>query len=290
MLWKTCRRILELPRVPLLMGVLNVTPDSFSDGGLWMRSQDAIAHGLRLIREGAAIIDIGGESSRPGALPVEEEEEIRRVIPVVEGLRHQSDVLLSVDTAKPAVAERAVAAGAAIINDIGGLRLAAMRRVVAQSGAGAICMHMKGTPAIMQNAPHYADVVEEVRVFFEQSLQTCIQEGVNPEQLIFDPGIGFGKTLQHNFLLLKNLSRLRVAQRPLALGVSRKSFLSRATECEDMQARLWPTIAVSSYAFDQKVSILRVHDVAQNAAALRVRMAIESASSESVERAAPPTT
>jgi dihydropteroate synthase len=276
MLWKTARQTLELPQFPLLMGVLNVTPDSFSDGGRWIQPEAAIQHGLQMLREGARILDIGGESSRPGAKPVEEAEELLRILPVVEGLRGQADVLLSIDTMKPGVAAKAIDAGASIVNDIGGLRLAEMRRVVAQTGAGAICMHMQGTPETMQHAPAYGDVVAEVREFFEQTFHRCVDEGVEAEQLMFDPGIGFGKTEQHNLLLLRDLSLLPVRQRPLALGVSRKSFLSRAAGCEGMEARLWPTVALSSYAFDQHVAVVRVHDVAANAAAIRIREAVRA--------------
>lgn len=275
--WKTARHTLDLPDTPLLMGIVNVTPDSFSDGGRWMRCDDAIAHGLALAREGAAILDIGGESSRPGAAPVEESEELRRILPVIEGLRDVPGVLLSVDTAKPAVAAKAIDAGAAILNDVGGLRLPAMRGVLAHTGAGAICMHMQGSPATMQKAPVYADVVGEVRAFFEQALHVCLGDGVREEQLLFDPGIGFGKTADHNLLLLRDLGALCVRERPLVLGVSRKSFLARATGCEEMDSRLWPTIALSSYAFDQQVGVLRVHDVAPNAAALHIRAAIRDA-------------
>lgn len=277
MLWKTSHQTLELADIPLLMGILNVTPDSFSDGGRWMRSDDAIAHGIALAREGAALIDIGGESSRPGAKPVDEAEELRRILPVIEGLRNVPGVLLSVDTAKPTVAAKAIDAGAAIVNDVGGLRLPAMRGVLAHTGAGAICMHMQGSPPTMQQSPMYAHVVDEVRAFFERTLRTCMDEGVREEQLLFDPGIGFGKTLEHNLLLLRELSGLRVRERPLALGVSRKSFLARAAGCEEMNSRLWPTVALSSYAFDQGIAVLRVHDVAPNAAALRIRAAIHRA-------------
>jgi dihydropteroate synthase len=277
MLWKTTHRTLELPGVPLLMGVLNVTPDSFSDGGRWMKIENAVAHGLQMIREGAQIIDIGGESSRPGALPVTESEELQRVLPVVEELRKTSDVLLSIDTAKPTVAARAIAKGADIINDIGGLQSAAMRELLVRSGAGVVCMHMQGSPETMQNAPVYRDVVLEVRDFFEQTLSRCLQEGMTSDQIVFDPGIGFGKTAFHNFLLLRNLKRLEAGGRPLALGVSRKSFLMEATGVASMNERLWPTIAISTYAFDQQISVLRVHEVAPNAAALRVRALIAGA-------------
>jgi dihydropteroate synthase len=277
MFWKTACLPVELPPEPILMGVLNVTPDSFSDGGRWFLSDAAIAHAKKMIQEGAQIIDIGGESSRPGATPVDEPEELRRILPVIEALKRESKVLLSVDTCKPSVAARAIEAGAAIVNDIGGLRSPAMRELVAKTGAGVICMHMQGCPATMQQDPHYHDVVAEVRTFFESTLETCTANGIDADQIIFDPGIGFGKTFAHNLLLLKNLKSLSPSGRPLALGVSRKSFLSLATDSEDMNSRLWPTIALSTYAFDQNVSVLRVHEITPNAAAVRIRSAIQKA-------------
>jgi dihydropteroate synthase len=282
MLWKTTRQTLELPEFPLLMGVLNVTPDSFSDGGRWISPEEAIAHGRRMIREGARILDIGGESSRPGAMPVSESEELSRVLPVIEGLRDESEVLLSIDTMKPSVAAKTIEAGVSIVNDVSGLRSADMRRLVARTGAGAICMHMQGVPETMQLSPAYTDVVAEVREFFERTFQACLLEGVKAEQLMFDPGIGFGKTKRHNLLLLRDLSRLRAFGRPLALGVSRKSFLSSAAGCDGLEARVWPTVALSSYAFDQGISLLRIHDVAANAAAIHIRRAVRDASAQPV--------
>jgi dihydropteroate synthase len=278
MFWKVSNRTVDLSRRALVMGVLNVTPDSFSDGGRWGSATAAIAAGLAMAAEGADIVDVGGESSRPGAASVSCEEESRRVLPVIEALASQSGAIVSVDTSKPEVAREAMRLGASVLNDITGLRQPAMRRLVRESGAGAILMHMRGSPATMQNAPFYEDVVSEVGGFLQESLRLCIEEGIAPEQILLDPGIGFGKTVQHNALLLRNLGGLRSLGRPLALGVSRKSFLGALNGSPAMEDREWPTVALTSFARSQGVALLRVHEVRANAEALRMTEAILEAS------------
>jgi dihydropteroate synthase len=277
MLWQTGSHTFDFARRGAIMGVLNVTPDSFSDGGLWLDHEAAVTHGLALISEGAEIIDVGGESTRPGAEPVAEEEEIRRVIPVIERLVSESrgrPVVLSIDTMKPGVAEAAVAAGASIINDVSGLRDPAMLAVVRKTGAAAIIMHMQGEPRTMQVAPHYTDVIGEVRESFRQAFDSCLACDIDPMRVAFDPGIGFGKTLEHNLTLLRDLESTRVSGRPLVLGISRKSFLGKLVNSPAMEDRSWPTVALTSFLRERGAQILRVHEVASNVQALRMTEAI----------------
>jgi dihydropteroate synthase len=274
MFWKVTHHSLDLSKRALLMGVLNVTPDSFSDGGRWGNAEGAIAAGLAMAAEGADLLDVGGESSRPGAAPVSPAEELRRVLPVIEALAAQSSALISVDTSKPEVAREALRHGASVVNDITGLRQAPMRRVLLDSGAGAIAMHMQGSPATMQAAPVYADVVSEVSAFLRESLRLCVEEGIAPEQLLFDPGIGFGKTVQHNLLLLRHLESIQTVGRPVALGVSRKSFLGALTGSPALEDRAWPTVALTSFARSRGAVLIRVHEVKANAEALRMTEAI----------------
>ena len=203
MIWRAGDRAWEFPRSPLIMGIVNVTPDSFSDGGQHATPEAAVAHALSLAAEGADILDIGGESTRPGAPAVSESEELARVIPVIEQLARQTEAALSIDTQKPAVAEAAISAGAVIINDIAANRTEPkMWKIVATTRAGYVAMHMQGTPQTMQDAPEYTEVVAEVRAFFEERLERFTKAGLNAEQVMFDPGIGFGKTVEHNFCLL----------------------------------------------------------------------------------------
>lgn len=272
--WKVRDYALDLSSRTLVMGVLNVTPDSFSDGGLWLDPNAAVERGLAMASTGATLLDVGGESSRPGAEPVSTEEELRRVVPVIEALSSRCGALISIDTSKPEVAIEAVRRGASIINDITGLQNPEMIEVLRQTGAGAIAMHMKGTPTTMQNAPSYENVVQEVRTFLEQSILRCEAVGIGRESLAVDPGIGFGKALEHNLNLLRELKSLRSLGRPLVLGVSRKSFLSSIAGCTSVEERLWPTVALSSYAMSHGVSVVRVHDVAPNVEALRATEAI----------------
>lgn len=260
------------------MGILNITPDSFSDGGRFAERPSALRHALEMMEEGADIIDIGGESTRPGASPVTAADELQRVLPVVESLRSRSSALISIDTSKAMVARAALEAGADIINDVTGLRGdPRMLEVAASSGAGLVIMHMQGEPRTMQAAPHYDDVVEEVGAFFREREATAVAAGIDRRRILFDPGIGFGKTMEHNLLLLRHLDRLPPAGRPLLLGVSRKSFIGRLLGTDSLEVRYWPTVALTSYAREHGVRIFRVHDVAANAQSLRMTEAIISA-------------
>lgn len=274
MRWKARHHTIDLSERAIVMGVLNVTPDSFSDGGLWQEPVSAIKHALQLVEEGAGILDIGGESSRPGATPVEESEEIRRVLPVIEALRRNTNIPISIDTAKPTVARAALQSGASIVNDICGLRLPQMRAVVAEFKAGAVCMHMQGSPGTMQNAPCYKDVAGEIRQFFSETVTRCLASEIALEQLAFDPGIGFGKSLEHNLAILREITTFQSLGRPVVLGVSRKSFLAKLTGSADLEDRLWPTVALSAYARHHGTSVLRVHDVKANSEAIRMTEAI----------------
>jgi dihydropteroate synthase len=244
------------------MGIVNVTPDSFSDGGRFAETDAAIAHGQLLIEQGADLLDIGGESSRPGASPVSEEEELRRVLPVVKQLARQHEVPLSVDTTKANVAQASLTVGACIVNDItGATGDPAMFDALRRSRAGVIVMHMQGTPATMQVNPQYVNVVAEVRQFFEERLRTLTDLGIAREQLALDPGIGFGKTAQHNLELLARLQEFQALGRPVCLGVSRKGFLGRMLN-RPVEQRLASSLAVVAHAqLRGAVQIVRVHDV-----------------------------
>ena len=257
------------------MGVLNVTPDSFSDGGKFFDPARAVRHGRQMVGDGAQIIDVGGESTRPGAVAVAPTDEVTRVVPVIANLRASADALISVDTAKASVARAALDAGASIVNDITGARGdEAMLPLVAERGVGLIIMHMQGTPRTMQDAPHYADVVGEIREFFRQQYTRAIEWGVDPMAIAFDPGIGFGKTLKHNLELLRCLSELRIEDRPLVVGVSRKSFLGKILGSAEVDDRLAPTVALTALLRERGANVLRVHDVKPNVAALRVTEAL----------------
>ncbi len=274
MLWKTPIREFDLSQRALIMGVLNVTGDSFSDGGCFLDPGLAVSHGLAMAAAGADIIDVGGESTRPGAEPVSEQAELARVLPVIEALAQEPGLVISIDTMKPEVARQALQAGAHILNDVTGLRDPNMREVLKQSGAAAIAMHMQGTPRDMQNAPHYTDVLGEIREFFRQTLQACLGCGIDPMRLAFDPGIGFGKRPGDNLALVRWLETLRVADRPLVLGVSRKSFIGGVIGSPEMAAREWPTVALTSYGRTRGANVLRVHEVGPNVEALRMTEAI----------------
>ena len=261
----------EFPRPTLVMGIVNVTPDSFSDGGKFLESHAAVDHALQLIEQGADMIDIGGESSRPGALPVSEEEELGRVLPVIEQLASRIHVPLSIDTMKPGVARAALAAGASIVNDVGANRREqTMWKLVAETGAGYVCMHMQGTPQTMQVHPAYADVSAEVEEFFVARLQQLSDCRIRREQIILDPGIGFGKTAEHNVELLGALKRFTQLARPLLIGVSRKSFLGKIAGNGGLAAGL----ACACLAVEAGARIIRTHDVAETAQAVRMTEAI----------------
>ncbi len=281
MIWKTAQRDFDLSTGGLVMGVLNLTLDSFSDGGLHATARGtidpeaAVAHALEMEAQGAAIIDIGGESTRPGAEPVSEAEELARVLPVLERLRGRLKAVISIDTTKAAVAAAAMEHGAAIINDITALRGdPAMAAVAAESGAGVILMHMQGTPRTMQQAPSYRDVVAEVRHFFLESRAFALEAGIGADRLAFDPGIGFGKTVEHNLLLLRHLDALRPEGHPLVLGVSRKTFLGKLLGEEGIDERFWPTVALTSLGRTFGANVVRVHDVQPNREALQMTGAI----------------
>lgn len=264
------------PRPALVMGVVNVTPDSFSDGGKFQDPAAAVAHGLELVAQGADLLDIGGESTRPGATPVSEAEELNRVLPVIAELVRRVNVPLSVDTVKPEVARAAVAAGASIINDIAANRSRPeMWRVVAETGAGYICMHMRGTPQTMQLDPQYDDVVAEVLEFFTDRRRRLAAAGVELEQVVWDVGIGFGKTPEHNLKLLAALGRFTKLERPLLLGISRKTFLGKLTGAA-LPDRLPAALAVTALAVAAGVQMFRTHDVAETVRAVRMAEAVQA--------------
>ena len=274
-IWKIGGREIDLSRRGLIMGVLNVTPDSFSDGGDFFAPEKAIERGILLADEGAEIIDVGGESSRPGAEPISAEEELRRVIPVIAKLREATTAMISIDTSKASVARAALEAGAVILNDVtGGRGDPAMMPLAAEQKAAIILMHMQGTPRTMQLAPHYDNVVTEVADFFRQEYERALSCGIDAMAVAFDPGIGFGKTLDHNLDLLRNLARLRVHDRPLVIGVSRKAFIGKLIGSPLLTGRFAPTIALTSLLRARGANVFRVHDVKENAAALRTAEAI----------------
>jgi dihydropteroate synthase len=244
------------------MGIINATPDSFSDGGLFVETRAAVDQALRLVEEGARIIDVGGESTRPGAEPVALEEELRRVVPVIEQLAKHSPVLISVDTTKAEVARAALNAGAHIVNDISGLKFdSKMPAVCSQAKAGVVCMHIRGTPTTMQDDPQYDNVVEDICRFLRGRLIELAQQGIAPERVVIDPGIGFGKTAAHNLEILGKIHRLKEIGRPVCIGHSRKGFLKKLLG-RPVDERLFGTVGVSVAVALQGAEILRVHDVA----------------------------
>ncbi len=265
------------------MGVINVTPDSFSDGGQFAERSAAVTHGLRLVDEGAHVLDVGGESTRPGAAPVGEQEELARVVPVIEGLgaADSRSFEISVDTAKLGVAGAALDAGAGIVNDVTAFRSAPeMAGLVARRGAGCCLMHMLGEPRTMQRAPRYGDVVSEVKSFLEERLGFALSEGVDEDRIWLDPGIGFGKTVGHNLELLRRLDELVAIGRPIVVGTSRKSFLGKLTGGRSESERLPGTIATNVLALERGASVFRVHDVAEVTDALTVAAATVGAPRE----------
>jgi dihydropteroate synthase len=258
------------------MGIVNVTPDSFSDGGQFDTTEGAVAHGLELVRQGADLLDIGGESTRPGSAPIPLDEELRRVLPVVQALAKQVPVPISVDTSKAEVARQCLAAGATIVNDVTALQGdAAMPAVVRDAQAGVVLMHMQGTPATMQVAPHYDDVVADIGRFFEERLQKLADAGIATARVVLDPGIGFGKTSAHNIALLARLDEFQRLGRPVCLGVSRKGFIGRLLNNRPPAQRLAGSLAAVCWAVCHKaVQIVRVHDVQETRDALLVLEAI----------------
>jgi dihydropteroate synthase len=257
----------------LIMGVLNVTPDSFSDGGRFLEPSAAVAQAERMAAEGADLIDVGGESTRPGADPVSEQEELGRVVPVLEQLRARSEAPLSIDTSKATVARAAIAAGAAFVNDVTALRGdRSMAGVVAEAGVDVCLVHMKGEPRTMQEDPRYDDVVAEVRAFLERQLAFAVEAGISPDRIWLDPGIGFGKALEHNLELIRRLSEIAAIGRPVVVGASRKRFVGALTGRSEDQ-RQAGSLAAAVLAFERGASMLRVHDVAATRDALAVAAA-----------------
>ena len=257
-----CRgKSLTFGKCTRIMGILNVTPDSFSDGGRYLDVDHAIAYAHQMVEDGADIIDIGGESSRPGALPVSIDEELARVLPVIEDLANRTATLISIDTYKSAVARRALQAGAHIVNDITALGDVEMARVVAEMDAGLILMHMKGVPRTMQRSPVYHDLIDEVQTFLRQRVDKAQAEGVCPDQIMIDPGIGFGKTAEHNIEILRRLDAFRSLDKPILIGTSRKSFIGRLLNLPNPDDRLEGTAATVAWAIAHGADVVRVHDV-----------------------------
>ena len=273
-----CRkRTLILGKRTLLMGVLNVTPDSFSDDGFFFDKKKAIAHGLRMVEEGADIIDIGGESTRPGSKPLELEEELRRVIPVIESLAKEVDVPISIDTYKSTVAQRAIEAGAEIINDISGLHFdPGLAQVAAKEDAPLVLMHIRGTPETMQKDVHYDSLFSEILQYLKDSIQRAESAGLDPRQIIIDPGIGFGKTVEDNLLIIKNLYEFRILGKPILLGTSRKTFIGKILNTE-VGDRLEGTLSSIAIGVLNGAHIIRSHDVLQAKKAIAVADAIRLA-------------
>ncbi len=259
--WEFSSRQLRLGGFPLIMGIVNVTPDSFSDGGNYLTPDAAVNHALSLVEDGADILDIGGESTRPNATPVSEQDELRRVVPVIECLAKRTDKLISIDTTKAQVARQALKAGAKIVNDISGLTFDAnMPAVCSEANAGVICMHIQGTPQTMQDNPHYEDVVHEIRAFFAERLQSLDQAGISREQVVLDPGIGFGKSAQHNLQIISNIRAFHELGRPILIGHSRKRFLAKVLN-RSVDERTHGTIGIAIALAMQSTDIIRVHDV-----------------------------
>ena len=274
MRWIACEHQFNFPRPTIVMGIVNTTPDSFTDGGRFLNADAAGAHALRLASEGAEILDIGGESTRPGSAKVSEQEELDRVIPVIERLAKRPELVLSIDTQKPSVAREALAAGASIVNDIAANRSdAEIWQVVAEAGAGYVCMHMQGNPQTMQAKPNYDDVTREVCDFFRERLALLSTHGVSIEQVVLDPGIGFGKTLQHNIKLLRDLNKFSLVERPMLVGASRKSFIEKQLGAP-IDERLPASLACAAWAAIQGSQIIRVHDVAETIQAVRMAEAL----------------
>jgi dihydropteroate synthase len=262
----------DAPVDPLVMGIVNVTPDSFSDGGLFLDAEAAIAHGRELMAEGADILDIGGESTRPGADPVDADEEIRRVIPVIEALAGEG-ARISVDTTKAEVARRALDSGATIVNDVSAFRFdPELPGVVAEAGATCVLMHMLGEPRTMQKDPRYDEVVTDVKRFLEERIEHAVARGVAGDNIWVDPGIGFGKTLEHNLELIARLDEIVAIGRPVVFGASRKSFLGKLTG-RQVDERLAGTIAANIIAHERGARVFRVHDVGPTVDALKVAAA-----------------
>ena len=270
-------KVIRIEDTPLIIGILNVTPDSFSDGGKYTEPDAAIARALVMLDEGADIVDVGGESARPGSQPVSPKEELRRIEPVVKGiLKERPKTVVSIDTRKPEVAERALSLGAIIVNDVGGMQDPKMRKVAKSHDAAAVIMHMKGEPGTMQEAPHYDDLLREVTKFLWTQAEQCVSEGIGRGSIIVDPGIGFGKRTEDNLTLLRELKVVRDIGYPVMLGVSRKSFIEKITG-RKVEERVAGSVAANVVAMLNGADILRVHDVKETRDAVLVVKAIASA-------------
>jgi dihydropteroate synthase len=267
MLWRCRQRTIDLTR-PVVMGILNVTPDSFSDAGRYAGLEAALERARQIVAEGAGIIDVGGQSTRPGALAVQESVEIARAVPVIEGIAASCDVAISIDSSKPGVMRAAVAAGACIINDVYALREPGARAVAAESQVGVCLMHMQGEPRTMQDSPHYNDVVGEVMEFLAQERRACIEAGVASDAIALDPGFGFGKNLEHNLTLLRELPRLAALGAPLLVGVSRKSVIGKILG-KSVNDRLYGGLGLAALAVVKGARIIRTHDVGPTVDAVR---------------------
>lgn len=268
-------RFLDLSR-PQVMGILNVTPDSFSDGGRYGHRDAALRHAEAMLQAGATLIDVGGESTRPGARPVSPVEELERVAPIVEAIAAELDVIISVDTSTPAVMRETARLGAGLINDVRSLQLDGALDAAADSGLPVCLMHMRGEPTTMQQNPEYPDVVAEVRDFLGERLAVCVAAGIAVERVILDPGFGFAKTLEHNLSLFKHMQALHVLGRPLLVGVSRKSMIGKVLGRE-VDERLYGSLALAALALNKGAHILRVHDVAQTIDVVRMLAAVDAA-------------
>ncbi len=262
---------------PLIMGILNLTPDSFSDGGLFVKKDQALQHVLRMIDEGADIIDVGGESTRPGAAEVSEDEECQRVIPVIEMIRAETAIPVSVDSSKPGVMKAALEAGASMVNDVNALRSEGAVELVADYNVPVCLMHMQGSPRTMQKDPHYDDVVSEVKDFLKQRMQACIAAGIKKENLVIDPGFGFGKKLEHNLSLFKHLDAFAELDVPVLVGVSRKSMIGQVLDNAPVDERLFGSVALATLAAWMNSAIIRVHDVKATADAVKLCQAVKQA-------------
>jgi dihydropteroate synthase len=273
--WRCRDRSFGLGTRTLVMGIVNVTPDSFSDGGMFADAQDAVAHAARLIDDGADIVDVGGESTRPGSDPVSVDEELGRVLPVVEGIRSaRRDAVISVDTRRAEVAAKALEGGAAIVNDVTAGRDPAMFPLVRESGAGMVLMHMLGEPKTMQDDPRYDDVVDDIHEYLRERVEASVFVGIPATQLAIDPGIGFGKTLEHNLSLLRTVEEFMDLDAAVSIGASRKRFLGTLTRTDDPTDRLEASLAVAAWCAAQGVDVVRVHDVRETVRTLAVVDAI----------------
>jgi dihydropteroate synthase len=278
--WRCRDRTLTLGERTLVMGIVNVTPDSFSDGGLFLGADDAVRHGARLVDEGADVLDVGGESTRPGAEPVDAEEELRRVIPVIEGLaKAVPETPVSVDTTKPEVARSALDAGARIVNDVTAGGDGAMFDAVGGSGAGVVLMHMLGDPRTMQDDPRYDDVVAEVHEYLRERIEAAVFAGIPEERVCIDPGIGFGKNVEHNLSLIRSIPALRTLGAAVLVGASRKRFIGTLTGTDEPSDRLEGSLAAAVLAASLGADVVRVHDVAATVRALKVADAVVRESS-----------